>query len=505
MNGLNGLSSSISSTHTIDLRESQSLEHSEVQNIQGGSGHIESGKGALEGRQISVGDGTQSAEGRGIGDKIKNGFLRLGQGLLAIVTLPLTITAGLTLGVAALGKVIGEKISGMGAEERYAKREEKAEQRFVLKNQAMLNELTTPRGPTLTSEASVMDRLEKHAESQGKSMDRAELTKLVAAGENIAKALKESPTGGSPLKLGEHNVESNTYTARALSWYMMAVAAKQDDVRDLSGGDSKVTSDMTTFGSFVMKDPGNKIFNFLNAAPTAGTRMSTHFEERLGHSNEHLALGFIPTFGKSEQRGIEDYQSKMPGKGGTMLFDKLKTGKDGQPELFVKFEAVGCPLFFSSENHHTIGDKFLRFFASLDRNIRHVHDFKNSQNQVGGNVQEISRQEHVKKGVLKEPVFDKVKELVQQAVDAGIMDKDAVSGIAKSMGKLGMPAALNMVEGIINMARKEENLILENNARQLQQNIQAVLSDLGSSSDHYGIERRGAEVHISLDPAYIQN
>lgn len=481
-----------------------------AQQVPQGGGQPVAAQGGLAGRQVAVGDGQQNEAGRSTLDKIKTGLLRVGQGLLAAVTLPVTLTAGAVLGLAALGKVIGEKITGQTAEQRNQAREAQAEQRYVQANQAMVTALRTPQGPTIADNAAVMDRLQAHAQLTGKNLSPQELRDMVVAGENIAKGLQDpaNATGRSPLSLTlngqQYDVPSNTLTARAVAWYMMASAASQDVARNVMGDTS--TSDMTTSGSYVMKDPGNRIYNFLNDAPTAGTRMSTHFEERLGHDREHYLLGFIPTFGKKpEQRGIEDFQSRMPGQGGTMLFDKLRPDGNGTPELFVKFESAGCPPYFSSESHHGIGDKFMRFFASLDRNIHHCINFKHSQNQGQGEAPTtISRQEHMYKGTL-EPTFEAVKTLFDDAIHAGVANADDASGIAKSMKKFGVSAGLQVAQSIAQRAADQQDPVLQAKALSVASMIESEMTRLGLASDHHGIARRGAEVHISLDPGRIMS
>lgn len=470
------------------------------------------GKGALKDHQVAVGSGAQRTQGKTAAETFKSGLKSFGMGLFrglqgawAVATLPVTILGGLALGTAQLGKVIGAKITGVSAEDRYAKREAKAEQRFIQRNQDLVDALKKPQGgpaQSLAAREEVVDRLFKHAQMTGKAMSKDEIRDLVATGENITKAIQGAP--GDKLTLPvkvtidgkTHDVKSNTYTARAVGWFMMAQAAQQDVQRQASGDK---TSDMTTSGSFVMKDPGNKMYDFLNSAPTSGPRMSTHFGERIGHGKEHHILGFIPTFGtKPQQRGIEDYQSRMPGQGGTMLFDKLKPGQGGTPELFVKFESAGCPPFFASEKHHGIGDRFLRFFASLDRNVHHCFNFAKSQKSSGGGSDSVVRQEHIKKGTLKATVYDPVKQLAQDAVDMGLVKKGDISGLAKSMGKYGMPAAQSFVARMIEVALDKDNPMLLAKAQSLAESIQDEMIRLGIGSDQHGIERRGAEVHIGL-------
>lgn len=473
-------------------------------------GPVTHGSGALEGRQIAVGDGQQNNSGRSVLNALKTGALRLGQGLLLVVSLPLSISSSIGLGLAALGKYVGEKLTGVTIEARNQAREARAEARYIQASHDMIEALKAPQDDLyLGGKQDIMDRLMAHSQMTGKTMSMAEIRDLVISGENIARALQapENSTGRSPLSISiygqEHQVPSNSYTVRALSWFMMASAASQDIGRNLAGDTS--SSDMTTSGAFIMKDPGNRIYNFLNDAPGSTARMSTHFEERLGHDKEHYMLGFVPTFGKkSAQRGIEDFQSRMPGQGGAMLFDKLKPDANGQEELFVKFEAAGCPPYFNAESHHSIGDKFLRFFASLDRNIHHCINFKKSQNQQGSaEAAKVSRQEHMHKGVLQ-PCFDAVRDLFRHAQDAGLVQRDDASGVARSMKKFGVGAGLVVAQEIRARANAQGDNMLEARAASVAGLIQDEIRRLDIASADLNIERRGAEVHISIDPATIQ-
>lgn len=467
-----------------------------------------SGRGALAGRQVAVGNGEQRAEGQSVLGKIRTGMLRIGQALLLVVTLPLFLIAGAGLGLAALGKAAGEKLTGMTAEQRNQAREAKAEKRYVQANQTLVHALRTPQGKSIANNQAVMDRLHAHSQLTGKQLTRQELHDMVVTGENIAKGLQDPATtsGTPPLQLtidgSQLAVPSNTFTARALAWYMMASAASQDVLRNALGDTS--TSDMTTSGSYIMKDPGHRIYDFLNNAPTSAARMSTHYEERVDHGNEHYVLGFVPTFGaKVAQRGIEDFRSRMPGQGGTMLFDKLKPDSNGTPELFVKFESAGCPPYFNSESHHGLGDKFMRFFASLDRNIHHVANFNHSQKAGAGEAPStITRQEHMYKGTLA-PAFEAVKSLFDTAINSGVASRDEASGVARSMKKFGVSAGLEVARHIADEAKALKNEMLYAKALSVESTILDEMTRLGLASDQHGIARRGAEVHITLNPAHV--
>ena len=99
--------------------------------------------------------------------------------------------------------------------------------------------------------------------------------------------------------------------------------------------------------------------------------MSTHFAERAGHTENYKLLGLIPT-SKVNQRGIEDYQSLMPGNGGTMLFDKLAPAARGWMGSYLKIESVGCPPFAKQAQKAQATPP--RFFVALDPQHRPCHD-----------------------------------------------------------------------------------------------------------------------------------
>lgn len=500
------------------------------------SGESRSGLGGLEGRQIRVGNGQARAEANVHAERAKSFFKTTGKVLAGIVLSPLVV-AGAGLAMAAGGvllatrallqipRLVNEKIL-----------EPRADKRFELAHQSVLSKLRDPAADSIVRNTDVMDRLAAHAKAQGTPLDAAQLRDLVATGEQIARGLTagstahdgmadishellddaDRPVGsgsgpaqdpsGSPvtLRLGSEAVQvsSSVHTTRALGWYMMAAAAQQDVQRELSGGQSEVggkpVSDMTTSGSFVMKDPGNAIFKFLAAAPTADSRMSTHFRERVGHGEQHRIAGLIPS-GKPSQRGIEDYRNMLPGQGGTMLFDKL-AAKDGSQDLFVKFESVGCPPYFRREPHQGVGQGIARFFAAADRNIGHATNFAGSmmQGKTGANV--VQRQEHVYKGVLKTEVHQPFSALVDAAFKAGVID-DSSKAVGKAVHKFGLPFIESALDQIQDAATQQDNRAVLRQVMDVRERLASASARLGQQSDIHGVERRGAEVHISLNPS----
>ena len=424
---------------------------------------------------------------------------------------------------------------------------------FAGNAQLRQSEINTRQALSLPMQGSVLDvngvrqKLFEHAQSMGSKLAPAEITALVAAGERIAKAIQQPDNaGGSPLTLDVNGnalqVHSNAYTARALSWFMMAQGALQDVKNAQHQQGDAAPSSMPTNGAFIMKDPGNRIHNFLMAAPTCCGRISSHVNERSASP-----AGWT---GKPVQHGIEDFSNKMPGKGGTMLFDRLKDGKDGVGELFVKFENVGCPRVLAfklnTDRHEGVGVGLARLAFSIRRNFKHAFSFLGSRGS-DGNAAPGVRQEHVYKGLLRDTVYTPVKQLVQQAEDLGLNfgNLQVLMDASKQMHKNGMAAVNDILENLEQLAKLQftpgnkkvlETLALKPgptkqqatleklhetglapapqpiSAEQIQRQrndfmaqlalvkaqVQQEMFKLGLQSSHYGIERRGAEVHISL-------
>lgn len=469
-----------------------------------GVGQARVGMGALAGRQIQVGDGQQRAAANVHAERAKSFFKTAGKVLagivLAPIALPVALAAGATLGVTRLllqiPRLINEKLL-----------EPRSDRQFQLANPALAG-LRQPMAGSILNSPTVESRLLAHAQSMGTPMTAQQIREHVATGERLAQALNDpnlqQPPGGSPITVQVNGqgvqVDSSVHTTRALAWYMAAAAAQQDANRELSQdhatiGGQKV-SDMTSSGSMVMKDPGNRIYQFLSAAPTADSRMSTHFGERVDHADKHKIAGFIPS-GKPAQRGVEDYRNMLPGPGGTMLFDKL-AARDGTQDLFVKFESVGCPPYFRTEPHQGVGQGIARFFSALDRNIGHATNFVGSMFQ--GRTEEMRRQEHVYKGTLKNDVAKPFADLINHAVQAGVIDTSC-KAVGQSVHKFGLPFLHEALDQIEAAATHHRNAQVLAEVGTVRQNMLAATAKLGGQSDLYGIERRGAETHISLNPA----
>src|SRR5262249_35632321 len=147
-----------------------------------------------------------------------------------------------------------------------------------------------------------------------------------------------------------------------------------------------------------------------------------------------------------------------------------------------------------------------------DRNLGHALEFLTTRVGQQHKESEVVRQEHVFKGVLQGTVNKQFNELVQKAMGEGIIDGDS-KAIGKSVHKFGLPYVMDALQNIRQAAEEPQGKGLNNpdgsglserarqvveKCKELEQTIQQEISRLGHSSGEFGIERRGAEVHLSL-------
>ncbi|MES2634749.1 MAG: hypothetical protein V4669_17400 [Pseudomonadota bacterium] len=463
-------------------------DHAQVQASQGSG---------LRGKQIAVGDGRARNQTLSFGEKAARVFKTGLKGMAFVVLAPVAASVAVS-GLAALGASVAV-IKSINLAGRLANKhifEPRAERKYREANRALVTELETPRPGSVLERPGLVSKLREHSVHNADSVTRSEIEQMVAMGENIAAALQHSD-GTLPLFFNGYPVTSNTYTARALAWYMMATAASQDLDRT-SEGLHAGTSDMVSAGSILLKDPGGKIYGFMNSAPTACSRMSSHFAERTLPGEKHKVLGLIPT-GKPRQRGIEDYASKMPGEGGSMLFDRLQ-----DEVLFVKIESGGCPAYFQQEPGQGVLAPMAgicRFFHALDRNVDHSVSFMYTR-FAGPSERQVVRQEHLHKGVLKATVDKEFGSLVQDAIASGIIQDDA-KAIGKSAHKFGLPYVFQAVRQI-----RAAALLLDaqgidgTRCRELIRQCDHVLDltrrEVDRAGPYRGIERKAFETHLAF-------
>lgn len=450
---------------------------------------------ALRGKEIRVGDGQERNNTVSLGQKARGFFAKALKGFAFVVGIPVagSILIGLGVTVIAIKSI---NLIGRLANKKIF--EPRAERKYRQANADVVKALETPRPGSVLNKEGVRGKLSIHRDNCATPVSDKEIAAMVTMGENIAAALQQGD-GSLPLIFDGKEVTSNTYTTRALAWYMMALAARQDLDR-LDAG-QQGTSDMVTAGSMLMKDPGGAMHRFMSSAPTASSRMSTHFAERTGHDEKHKTLGLIPT-GKPRQRGIEDYAGKLPGEGGAILFDKLK-----DDVLFVKIEPCGCPPYFQQEpGQGAVGPAagISRFFHALDRNIDHSLSFVHTR-LAGPDENQVVRQEHLHKGTLKATVDKEFNALVETAIAGGIIEGDA-KAIGKSAHKFGMSYVTAAIKQIREAAAHhavsggDEALAARcvNLMNQCDEVLQLTRDETQRAGIVEGIERRGFETHLAI-------
>ncbi len=341
-----------------------------------------------------------------LGKHCKALAMTMGSGAAKLALLPLRM-------LPYTGRMISEKILEPRAERRYAKA-----------NSQWIKHLGNPRN-TLAADSEAMSKLHAQAQALGNATSRQERQQLVAVGERLVEALDKGQVTGGRITVSHadgssqsYAIASSTYTTRAICWYLMARAAREDADREAAGqGRAGVDfpSAMVVEGSTRFKDPDNRLFEFLRSAPSVGPRAATHFEEMLDAPGWHRIAGVVK---RKQHWGLDDYGSKLPGKGGALVFNKLKAPEHGGAcEIYLKIEAVGCPDYTHFEDHLGTLDKGFRFVAAGDRNFEHVTHFLGSRSHKDSAdpTIHVQRHEHLHKGYLKKPVYTPFLQLMREA------------------------------------------------------------------------------------------
>ncbi|MFC4158892.1 hypothetical protein [Chitinimonas lacunae] len=247
----------------------------------------------------------------------------------------------------------------------------------------VLRQHITFKSPDGPREASVSDLMNVYRARLGSPVSQAEMHTYINMGEKLVKALQSQPdyTGG-PIEVDGHMVSPNLDTTRAISWYLQAKALADN-------ASPEVEPAFLNRGSMVMDDPGNKLYNFMNSAPNTYGRASTHFNERssspqAGLFNAGLA-GMVAgvASGQGAQRGMEDFDNRMPSGKGCLVFDKINSiQQGGTPRLFMKWESVGMPTVLGRGTHADAEsgwtDKVLNRAAANFRCLGHANNFFHS-------------------------------------------------------------------------------------------------------------------------------
>lgn len=335
----------------------------------------------------------------------------------------------------------------------------------------------------------------------------AETMQFINMGERIVKSLNSDQAFASFEQNGHltlegpdgiaRQVKPSLESARAISWFLQAKA-----VVDNAGPNR----DPITLGrgSMVMQDPGNRMFKFLNAAPNAYGRVSTHYAERSQAPKANpLNSGFDGIGGmigkQPAQRGIEDFEGKMPSERNALLFDKLQ-GKDGSEQLMLKWEVSGMPTLFGVKGTHADDSsgwtgKVMNRFLSITRCFRHTFSFFERMGgaHTGGGA---DRREGTTVAATGTRVFQPFEAVIRQAVTDGVISQDRADIALRDGRRKGVDEMTEQLDAITNAY----NGNVPDAITTLQTDITAFKTEMGAN---LGIERKGAEIHVSRDTSYL--
>lgn len=307
-------------------------------------------------------------------------------------------------------------------------------------------------------------KLHQHAQQMKCPLSADDIRHLVVVGQNLALALntqQHRPEANGALTIGTCTVRCNRYTARALSWYWMAVACAEG-------------RPLPTNGAMVLPDPGQRIYRFIKHGLGTDGRPSTHFNER---SLADERLSFLGLFKRPKQLGIEDPARRFPGQGGALCCDSVCGGEQGTtPHLFVKFEAAGCPAPWLHAEEGASADEHAAYAVhALDRNLQHMLNFGRTRGEREPDSQRIERSEHVHKGTLKERIYEPFMTTVQAAMEHGVIRNESVDAIDKAVRTYGLP-------------------FVERAARAILADVEAIIALKGTPSASPDVVRRAHKV-----------
>ena len=385
-----------------------------------------------------------------------------------------------------------------------------AEHMRINLGQPMENGIALKTIATKSGDMALMKLMQLYAQAIDSKLGENNFGMYINIGERLVDALNKGQLqkDGTLLvqtKNGDNmRIQSNLETARSISWYMLAKA-----LMDNASPDREPT--LLQRGSMLMKDDDGKLFRFLNSAPNSYGRISSHFNER--SASKVAGLRNTGVMGKAcglskpsaAQRGIEDFAKRLPGGKGTMLFDQL-TGKDGSTQLFLKWETAGMPTVFGKTVH---ADKEEGIKAALRNHT------KASRRCAAHAVNFVS---HLTGSRKIAPAFPVRREDLRGEATKKLFEeyKTIAQDSAQSLGakwsrkaiKEGKERGLYHMKDLL-LAIKENYLSDSNPSAHKKKidHIDALLTDIrqfeSEIGNDLGLERKGSEVHVSLDTSYL--
>lgn len=437
----------------------------------------------------------------------KPGFMSKGLTVFAaLIAAPIKLALGVGGAAVSLlaGAVIrsGEKLFGttQGAETRRANT-------LATLGQPLPDSVLNQPAPSGNSKSigDIMNDFRRSHLDGDKRLTQQEMIRYIATGERLVRALNQAPNGTPPLTVkapdldgsgseATFHIKPGIDSARAISWFLQAKAVADNSA---SGKDQLLFE-----GAMIAKDPGNKLFNFLNSSENCYGRVSSHMMER----SSSVETGFFATAkglfkggvsslfgvgfsGQPLQRGIEDFSDKMPSRGGTLLFDKMHSSRQGgEPEIYMKWEPVGMPTtfnFMATHNNDSVGTSLIDRGFALGRCIKHTINFA-----ANGNPNEY-RGEKMEKGEAKV-----VLEAFKDAIGGlnGVPDR-VKDSITKSVVKFGAEEMRSVLQGLANSPEIANDAANSQAIATVRGQLDAFMLSMGSD---LGIARKGGEVHVSL-------
>lgn len=330
----------------------------------------------------------------------------------------------------------------------------------------------------------------------------SDMKAYINQGERILAALEDQPYSGGELTVLDNQGQPQTIqpgleATRAVSWFLQA-KAMQDNAGH--GADPALIKR----GSMVAADPDGKLFKFLNAAPTAYGRASSHFNERSASASANFSNagvgGQLAGKGQTAHRGIEDYDNRMPSDRGCLVFDKMR-GQDGQAQIYLKWEPVGMPDVLSGRATEAGEGKARAVVNRADaylRSVGHCFNFAHTLLESKASANWGVRREAVAQGQPK-VLLDEFTALAKE-VGLSPADAKAAASSARKNGVHLMDAVLTAwTADLKGMPGQQATLA---RALQLQGALKEFAQEQGAD---LGVERKGAEIHVSLSMSHLRD
>lgn len=312
-------------------------------------------------------------------------------------------------------------------------------------------------------------RLDAYCKFESPGLTREKADELIKQGKKLCTQVL---TSTESVTLSQAPAQAQEQIA-ALTWYFMRLAITKEQ-----GFDE---------GTFVIKDPDQKLYNFLKSAPQSliGERYSSHFR---GRSTAEHFLGSI-------HQGIDITNALMPGGKRTIDFDMVRC-----------FNSDKKVLYFKPENYGT----FLTTGWGLDT-AAHGYEFLQAQYVKrfvpDGDDQSSMQKERVPTELTK-GFASLVKQLKEKAPKGSELAKEfetaglSLEAAEKEAKKWGVAYIQHFLDGLKGLKELKDEFNAENNGQieELAAHVQAAIEKVtAGDSDEARRLRTGREVILTVD------